>query len=141
MYLFYSSGRLCQRNRGSDPMIRTDIFLLAIAAMILPFTATVHADAPPVTVNWLDKTPPTVDQGVSWGVRWPKGAVAKNSTFTIKGADGASLPVQSWPLAYWPDGSIKWAGLATVVGPQSVGPFQVSTGAAVATNSKIVVTQ
>jgi hypothetical protein len=24
------------------------------------------------------------------------------------------LPLQQWPLAYWPDGSIKWTGFATV---------------------------
>ena len=25
------------------------------------------------------------------------------------------MPIQSWPLAYWPDGSLKWIGLSTMV--------------------------
>jgi len=27
--------------------------------------------------------------------------------------------VQSWPLAFWPDGTVKWSGLATPCGPDS----------------------
>jgi hypothetical protein len=30
--------------------------------------------------------------------------------------DGTPVPVQSWPLAYWPDGSIKWTGHAVGAG-------------------------
>lgn len=30
----------------------------------------------------------------------------------MKTPDGRTAPVQSWPLAYWPDGSLKWSGHA-----------------------------
>src|SRR4051812_23856187 len=82
-----------------------------------------------VSVKWLDATPPGVGQGVSWGVPWPRGAVKKDEAISIKSADGKSLPLQSWPMAYWPDGSIKWSGLASVVEPDTAGPFTVSSGA------------
>src|SRR5690242_15263551 len=56
-------------------------------------------------VRWLDGAPPAVETGVSWGVPWPRGAVSRQQTFSLATAAGKSLPLQSWPLAYWPDGS------------------------------------
>jgi hypothetical protein len=52
-------------------------------------------------------------------------------------ADGKAIPVQTWPLAYWPDGSLKWSGIATVVGTDAVGPFKVQTGAATSDTAKL----
>ena len=46
---------------------------------------------------------------------WPQGAVPADQTFALSGADGAAVAVQSWPLAYWPDGTLKWS--AHAVGP------------------------
>jgi len=40
--------------------------------------------------------------------------VARETTFSLTDAQGKALPVQTWPLAYWPDGSLKWSGLAAV---------------------------
>ena len=40
-----------------------------------------------------------------------------------------NLPLQSWPLAYWPDGSIKWTGFATVLPSDFQGPITLSPGA------------
>ncbi len=68
-----------------------------------------------VAVDWLDGTPLS-EAGVSWGVPWPRGKVRKDQCFTLTASDGKALPLQSWPLAYWPDGSLKWSGLATVAG-------------------------
>ncbi|WP_084958084.1 Tat pathway signal sequence domain protein [Thermoactinospora rubra] len=53
-------------------------------------------------------------QGVTWGVPWPRGAVAAGSSFALR--DGT--PVQSWITATWPDGSVKWS--AHAIGPQAV---------------------
>ena len=39
---------------------------------------------------------------------------------------GKSVPLQQWPLAYWPDGSIKFSGFATVAG--AAGPFRLAPG-------------
>jgi len=81
-----------------------------------------------VSLNWLGGTPPPAETGVSWGVPWPRGSVRKDQTLTLNGADGKALPLQSWPLAYWPDGSLKWSGLATVAGAGAAGPFRLAPG-------------
>ena len=78
-------------------------------------------EATPVSPNsaqlrWLGNAAPSIDTGVSFGVPWPRGAVSKSQTFALTASDGAALPLQSWPLAYWPDGSIKFSGFATVAG-------------------------
>jgi len=65
-------------------------------------------------------------------VPWAEGAVARSATFSLS-AEGKHLPVQSWPLAYWPDGSLKWSGLATVVPAGLAGPVTLSLGASQAT--------
>ncbi|WP_448698747.1 hypothetical protein ACFGVR_17945 [Mucilaginibacter sp. AW1-3] len=65
-----------------------------------------------IKLNWLNSAPKT-QNGVSWGIPWPQGKVKATANFTLT-ADGKSMPLQSWPLAYWPDGSIKWTAFASV---------------------------
>ncbi|HKE59923.1 MAG TPA: hypothetical protein VKB46_24600 [Pyrinomonadaceae bacterium] len=67
-----------------------------------------------VSLRLLDGEPLPVDSGVSFGVPWPKGSVKRGATFSLN-SEGKQLPLQTWPLAYWPDGSLKWSGFATVV--------------------------
>ncbi|GAB7064321.1 hypothetical protein ACFQ1B_07055 [Streptomyces mexicanus] len=64
-----------------------------------------------VDLHWLDGAP-AATTGAAWGVPWPRGKVAKDTAFALRSGDGEALPVQSWPLAYWPDGSLKWSGHA-----------------------------
>jgi hypothetical protein len=97
--------------------------LLAAAQARRPATAAPQR----VALSWLTAEPPLVSGGVSWGVPWPQGAVARGAGFSLS-ADGKDLPVQSWPLAYWPDGSLKWSGLATVVPAGLAGPLSLATG-------------
>ncbi|WP_017975045.1 hypothetical protein [Actinopolyspora halophila] len=60
-------------------------------------------------LHWLEGTPaaPAV---VTWGVPWPRGTVSSDVSFTLAGKNGEPVPSQSWPLAYWPDGTLKWSG-------------------------------
>ena len=81
----------------------------------------------PVTLSWLGEQPPLVTAGVSWGVPWPKGAVRRSSSFRLS-APGKELPLQTWPLGYWPDGSIKWSGFSTVVPAGMAAPITLSAG-------------
>ncbi|HVX86436.1 MAG TPA: hypothetical protein VH253_16760 [Phycisphaerae bacterium] len=101
--------------------------------------------ATPVTVHWLDSVPAAAD-GVQWGVPWPEGAVHKADPLMLRGADGQAVAMQSWPLAYWPDGSIKWSGCAVGVAPAAggnaealKGPFTVSVGSGPAVAQPITV--
>ncbi|MFT3744523.1 MAG: twin-arginine translocation signal domain-containing protein [Pyrinomonadaceae bacterium] len=72
-----------------------------------------------------------MDTGVSFGVPWQQGSVKKSDSFILD-SQGKRLPVQSWPLAYWPDGSIKFSGIATVVpaGLDSAVTLSVGSGGA-----------
>ena len=76
-------------------------------------------------VHWIDGEPPALGTGVSWGVPWPRGSVHKDAVYGLATSDGRKLPLEQWPLAYWPDGSIKWMGFATVTAANDAGPFQL----------------
>lgn len=102
-------------------------FWRAATGAVLAVSVTVLARSEEVTVNWLDQASPGVPVGVSFGVPWPKGAVKKGQALAITTAEGKALPVQTWPLAYWPDGSLKWSGVATVAGAEAQGPFKLAT--------------
>src|SRR5689334_21529465 len=83
---------------------------LAAAAM-----APAHAAPEPVEpadLHWLGGKRSTCDAGLMWGTPWPRGKLSKGTTFRLTSASGETVPVQSWPLAYWPDGSLKWTGHA-----------------------------
>ncbi|MFC7303743.1 Tat pathway signal sequence domain protein [Streptomyces monticola] len=73
------------------------------------------ARAEPVTVSWLEDGRLGAAPGSTLGVPWPKGVHEPDTDFAITAADGKEVPVQSWPLAYWPDGTLKWT--AHAVGP------------------------
>ncbi|HEX2855453.1 MAG TPA: Tat pathway signal sequence domain protein [Opitutaceae bacterium] len=88
-----------------------------------------------VQIGWLGGAASPVPAGVSWGVPWPKGTVAQEQIFSLMTADGKVLPVQTWPLAYWPDGSLKWSGFATVAGSANPGPFKLAPSDTAAASS------
>src|ERR1039457_3343833 len=88
-----------------------------------------------VTIGWLGGAGPGTEVGVSWGVPWARGTVSRTQTFALTGNDGKPLPLQQWPLAYWPDGSIKFTGFATVTG--AAGPFRLAPGMPAAGSLKV----
>jgi hypothetical protein len=57
-----------------------------------------------------------LNAGQTWGVPWPQGAVPRKQAFRAKAADGSTVALQTWPLAYWPDGSLKWTAHAVGAG-------------------------
>jgi hypothetical protein len=97
------------------------LFLAALAAPVL-------AQQPSVTVpvRWLDQVSPGVSQGLSFGVPFKQGQIRKEQVFALQSSEGKAMPVQTWPLAYWPDGSMKWIGVATVGGPDTVAPLTLT---------------
>ena len=94
--------------------------------------AAAPGQAAPVSLAWLGGKAPATPAGVSWGVPWPRGAVRKEQSFRLTTAQGQTLPLQTWPLAYWPDGSLKWSGFATVAGPDAAGALTLGPGPAAA---------
>lgn len=73
------------------------------------FPHPVTAARPEVPLAWLEA--PAEKQGVTWGVPWPKGYLKETGQFMVKG-DRDEATVQTWPLAIWPDGSLKWTAHA-----------------------------
>ncbi|WP_322965407.1 exo-rhamnogalacturonan lyase family protein [Sphingomonas fuzhouensis] len=89
------------------------------AAMLMPSRtagaassgmAAARQSAPPGTAHWLDDMPPQHHEGMTWGQPWPRGTRMARE-YRLSGG-GAAQAVQSWPLAWWPDGSVKWTGHA-----------------------------
>ncbi|MEU4516472.1 Tat pathway signal sequence domain protein [Nonomuraea wenchangensis] len=68
-------------------------------------------------LRWLDRPG---DQGVTWGVPWPRGTVARGTPFALSDDAGREVPVQSWVSATWPDGSVKWSAHAAAAGPAAL---------------------
>ena len=106
-------------------------------------TANVGGKGKPVAgtaLRWLDGQAPARFEGATLGVPWPRGTLRlpanKNLRFTL-GADGPAL--QSWPLAYWPDGSLKWTAHAVAGGATASG-WNLETGGG-ATKSGVSVRQ
>jgi hypothetical protein len=93
-----------------------------------------------VSIGWLGGAPPALASGVSWGVSWARGTLRKEQAFTLTAADGKPLPLQTWPLAWWPDGSLKWSGFATVAPANAAGTFRLSPGGAPAAPGSAAVT-
>jgi len=61
--------------------------------------------------QWLDGAP-RLGVGSSWGMAWPRGRVMPEVPFAASTTDGRAVALQTWPLATWPDGSLKWTGHA-----------------------------
>ena len=112
---------------------RTFISASAVAPMAIAVAS--NAPAHPVEANpgkgawvrWLDGGASAVAQGVTWGTPWPHGAQKGGAyNFGLRDADQKIHVLQSWPLAYWPDGSLKFTAHAL---PPNYhvgnGPFEV----------------
>lgn len=83
---------------------------------------------PPVDLHWLDDGAPSAQPGATWGVPWPRGRVAKDASLSLQTAAGEPVAMQSWPLAYWPDGSLKWTGHAIGANTGRAERLKISVG-------------
>ncbi|MFC6081905.1 exo-rhamnogalacturonan lyase family protein [Sphaerisporangium aureirubrum] len=106
---------------------------LPLPALFQGAAAASAAAVPEVSITWLEGRP-ALPAGATWGTPWPRGAVPRDQAFALTAAGGAAVPVQSWPLAYWPDGTLKWTahaiGAAAPAESYTLGP---GTAAAPAT--------
>jgi hypothetical protein len=108
--------------------------VLRLFTLVAALLATSRAPAADVTLHFLDGTSAVAPTGVSWGVPFAQGVIKKDAAaFTLLSPaspdhPSASMPLQSWPLAYWPDGSIKWMGFATTTTPGQTGNLTLTSG-------------
>lgn len=84
--------------------------LCSVAGAAAP---TVPTDVP-ARLHWIGKVPEG-DKPVSFGIPFSKGELKPTDSFALTTDKGEVLPSDFWPTAYWPDGSVKWGGFATVV--------------------------
>ncbi len=55
------------------------------------------------------------NSNISWGVPFSQGKIDRKQNFKLTTSNGKELDIQQWPLAFWPDGSVKWMGFASTV--------------------------
>jgi YetA-like protein len=113
---------------------------LAGAASQLPTARTAAAQTAtqaaaldtPVSLHWLENAAPQALVGTTWGVPWPRGAVAPGQDLSLTTAAGDAVPMQTWPIGYWPDGTIKWTAhaIGTEVTPAEQYLLRPGSGAA-----------
>jgi hypothetical protein len=84
----------------------------------------------PVEVSWLGDQAPPVPCGVAFGIPWPRGVVDAKASIIMRDGSGRAVPSQAWPMAYWPDGSLKWTGLA-LAADENTSQLRVSTEASI----------
>ncbi|MDT8758814.1 Tat pathway signal sequence domain protein [Sphingomonas psychrotolerans] len=78
-------------------------------------------------VRWIDGAAPELHLGQTFGVAWARGTLTRGRALTVQTASGEAVPSQSWPTAFWPDGSIKWTAHALPAGVAS-DKFVVASG-------------
>ncbi len=66
-----------------------------------------------VPLAWVGVAPKS-DVPVTFGVPFDKGAVSKTTPLAIASGD-MEMPTETWPLAFWPDGSVKWAAVSGTI--------------------------
>ncbi len=79
-----------------------------------------------VPLSWVGNTPKS-DVPVTFGVPFDAGAVSNNTPLTLASSD-AEFSTESWPLAYWPDGSLKWVAVSGTI-PAGTTDLNVKIGA------------
>lgn len=89
--------------------------------------------------GWLDGAPPAAHEGMTWGQPWPRGTRLADA-YRVR-AGGATQSVQSWPLAWWPDGSIKWTGHAVPADAALASDLRVEAGKAGGVGAAVRVTE
>ena len=113
------------------------VVVLSLATAFLTHNLARAAEVAPVSLIWLGGSSPASPSGVSWGVPWPRGSLAKGTPLTVRTADGRAVATQDWPLAFWPDGSVKWSGLAIAADAQLATPLTVAVGSTTAPASPL----
>ena len=88
-------------------MMQGTILSAAVAGAAQAMAQSRRGKAVEAPIRWIDGAAPELHYGQTFGVAWARGTLAKGQALTVRGSNG-EVPSQSWPTAYWPDGSIKW---------------------------------
>ncbi len=93
---------------------------------------------PTVRLHWMNR-PAAEAAGLTWGIPWREGELQRDEQLKLFHAEsGRQLPLQSWPTAFWPDGSVKWSAHAAVAEGDAAG-YTVTKGSPSAGSSSVAV--
>lgn len=93
-----------------------------------PAPATTQPTQDAGSFHWLESETPTTLTGTTWGVPFAKGESPAGQTLQLVNDKNNSVPAQTWPLAYWPDGSMKWLAVAIPPGAGASSSFKLQPG-------------
>ena len=65
-----------------------------------------------VEMSYMDSRAPEWPIGVTVGVPWPRGVLCEGQEVSLFAEDSRAISSQSWPIGFWPDGSVKWIAVA-----------------------------
>ncbi|SMF06895.1 hypothetical protein SAMN02745866_00525 [Alteromonadaceae bacterium Bs31] len=82
----------------------------------------------PGYLSWLEGDEPAAHPFVCWGQPWKAGELAKGEGLKLIAKNGKELALQSWPTAFWPDGSVKWTAHAVPSGVELGAQFRLVKG-------------
>lgn len=80
-----------------------------------------------IKLNWLEKCPKQAG-GVTWGIPWKEGSFNRGENISLSDPTGKKIAVQSWPTAFWPDGSVKWTAHAASFDEITMDTYSVNKG-------------
>ena len=112
-----------------------------LAACAVRLAVAAPETTPGLDLHWVEGGKPVVLPGNTWGVPWPQGTVPKSSTFTLTKSTGESVPVQSWPLATWPDGSLKWSAHAVGADVSPTETYHLAPGVSASVSKPLTLTE
>lgn len=90
-------------------------------------------------LTWLDGQQPNVLKGTTWGQPWAKGTLNAKQPLKLINQQGKNIPLQTWPTAYWPDGSIKWTAHAVPADTVLGEAFKLEKGQTSSPNKPVIV--
>lgn len=65
-------------------------------------------------LHWIGKVPEQA-RPISFGVPFKQGKIKSGTPLCVQTENGELVEADTWTTAYWPDGSVKWAGMAAVI--------------------------
>lgn len=120
---YYVDGQRLVDFRDSGPLrsgwfgFRTTLSHVRITNFRYSCTPWQPAEVP---LHWVGTAPQSA-RPLTFGVPFDEGKVKADTPLSLTAAGAVDVPTDTWPLAYWPDGSVKWAAVAAVMPPAASG--------------------
>lgn len=68
----------------------------------------------PVPLHWIGDAPKG-KKPVVFGVPFDENVLSRDGRMALISSSDGEIPSDQWPMAFWPDGSVKWLGMAATI--------------------------